>query len=178
VEAPELLPVLVFLVNTGCRKGEAIACEWSWIDTAASMVRIPVCDVWQPKSGKPREIPMSNSLKAILAGPRRHERWAFPTRFGGRYAEFPKDRFDLVRKAAKVTGGPHTARHTYASLFLQAVPDMFLLAKILGHSQVRITELYSHLLPDHLARGRNAVDVGPKMKTLAGALAGKARGTK
>jgi hypothetical protein len=46
---------------------------------------------------------------------------------------------------------------------------MFLLAKILGHSHSRVTEIYSHLLPDHLARARNAVDIAPK--TLAIALA-------
>jgi len=33
-DAPEVLPLLVWCVNTGCRKGEAIACEWSWIDEA------------------------------------------------------------------------------------------------------------------------------------------------
>jgi len=43
------------------------------------------------------------------------------------------------------------------SASFQEVPDLFLLARILGHSDARVTKLYSHLLPEHPARARNAV---------------------
>lgn len=160
-EVPELLGLLVFLANTGCRKGEAIACEWSWIDFARELVCIPSNEVWRPKNGLPREIPLSRSLRAALEAPRQHERWVFPTRHGGRFACFPEELFRRARAGAELVGGPHTLRHTFASLFLAAVPDMFLLGKVLGHSHQRVTELYSHLLPDHLGRARNAVDLAP-----------------
>ncbi|MDB4993468.1 MAG: phage integrase family protein [Myxococcaceae bacterium] len=159
---PALLPLLVFLLNTGCRKGEALAAEWSWLDIKAGMIRIPVTEEWQPKNKKPREVPLADAVKAALAGPRKSERWIFPNVFGERYVTFPKEAFWKVRKAARLTGGPHTTRHTFATHFLQAVPDLFLLATVLGHSHVRMTELYSHLLPDHLARARNAVNLGPR----------------
>lgn len=160
-EAPELLPLLVFLANTGCRKGEGIACEWSWIDLPGRMVRIPSNEVWRPKNGKPREVPISDALAVVLNGPKRSPQWVFPNRFGDRYAEFPKDLFSKLRSAAGLKGGPHTLRHSFASLFLAKCPDMFLLASVLGHSHSRVTELYSHLLPDHLNRARNAVDIAP-----------------
>jgi integrase len=166
VLAPDLLQVLVFLVNTGCRKGEAIAAEWSWIDFAANMIRIPSNDYWQPKNGLPREIPMADSIRAILAGPRKHKRWVFPNSHDGRYAEFPKDIYWEVRDEAKLSGGPHTTRHTYASHFLGNVPDLFLLAQILGHSHQRITELYGHMLPEHLAKARNAVNLAPSIQPI------------
>ena len=38
------------------------------------------------------------------------------------------------------------------------MPDLFLLARVLGQ-HTRVTRLYSHLLPDHLARARNAVQL-------------------
>ena len=79
------------------------------------------------------------------------------TRDGDRYAFWPKLQFDRARKAARLQGGPHTLRHTFASHFLKQVPDLFLLARVLGHSDTRVTKLYSHLLPEHLARARNAV---------------------
>ena len=163
VHAPELLPLLVVLVNTGCRKGEALAAEWDWIDLVGGMIRIPANEVWRPKNGLPREVPISDAVRAILSGPRRHERWVFPTRHGGRYAEFPKDLYRRVRDAAGLTGGIHTTRHTFASHFLRAVPDLFLLAQVLGHSHGQVTELYSHLLPEHLAKARNAVNIAPKL---------------
>jgi hypothetical protein len=31
----------------------------------------------------------------------------------------------------------------------------------------RVTDLYAHLLPDHLARARNAVNLGPALQTVA-----------
>jgi integrase len=160
--SPWQVPIILFGLNTGCRKGEIVACEWSWIDVPGLMVRIPVNDYWRPKSGKPREVPMSDSLKAVLTSPlpRHHERWVFPTRDGGRFSAFPKEEFARVLQEAKLNGSPHWLRHSYASLFLANCPDMPLLADILGHSSSRVTEIYRHMLPDHLAKGRNAVNVG------------------
>ncbi len=159
---PDLLPILVFLVNTGCRKGEALAAEWSWIDRKAELLRIPVTDEWQPKSKKPREVPIGDAVRAALSGEKKSERYVFPNRFGAPYANFPKEAFWRVREAAGLKGGPHTTRHTFASLFLQGGGDLFLLSKLLGHSTTRTTELYAHLLPDHLGRARNVVSVLPK----------------
>jgi integrase len=166
--SPQLLRILVFLVNTGCRKGEALACEWDWIDFDAGMIRIPSNEYWQPKSGKPREVPMSDACRAVLAGKRQHPRWVFPTIHGERYTVFPKGLFSEARKEARLIGGVHTLRHTFASNFLHAVPDLFLLAQVLGHSHTRVTELYAHLLPGHLDRARNAVNIGPMLANRGG----------
>ncbi|MGO8999391.1 MAG: tyrosine-type recombinase/integrase [Polyangiaceae bacterium] len=166
-ESSELLRMFVFLLNTGCRKGELLACEWDWIDFDAEMIRIPSTEYWQAKNGLPREVPMSDACRAVCSVPRASARWVFPKASGERYVEFPKDAFWAARKRAGLTGGPHTFRHTFASHFLQSVPDLFLLAQVLGHSHHRVTELYAHLLPDHLARARNAVNLGPVLQTVA-----------
>jgi integrase len=165
--------MLVFLANTGCRKGEAIACEWDWIDFDSNMIRIPSNEAWQPKNGKPREVPISGACMSVLTGPRASERWVFPKVSGERYVDFPKDRFWAARNRAKLTGGPHTLRHTFASHFLRAVPDISLLALVLGHSHTRVTELYAHLLPGHLERARNAVNLAPALQTMAATMATK-----
>lgn len=157
---PRLLPVLVFLVNTGCRKGESIAAEWSWVDTDAGMLRIPANKYWRPKNGRAREVPLSDAVRAILSGAARSERWVFPNRDNAPFSFFPDARFEFLQREAGLEGGIHTLRHTFASLFLQQVPDLFLLGKILGHTTQRMTEIYSHLLPGHLEKGRNAVNFG------------------
>jgi hypothetical protein len=36
-------------------------------------------------------------------------------------------------------------------------PDLFALGRLLGHSHVRVTEIYGHLLPGHLDEARNVV---------------------
>lgn len=168
---PWLLPLVLFLANTGCRRGEGIAAEWTWLDFERGMVSIPANEFWRPKNGKPREVPMSDALRAALSGARRSKRWCFPKLTGERYTDFPKDLFEEIRDAAKVTGGAHTLRHTFASFFLQKQPDLFLLGKILGQSTQRVTELYTHLLPDHLSRARNAVNLSPTLQTMADTMA-------
>lgn len=156
---PVLAPMIVFLLNTGCRKGEALAAQWAWVDESREMLSIPVTEFWKPKNKRPREIPIGDALTSTLGRLARTTRWLFPNVHGGRFAEFPNKRFAAVVHAAGLKGGPHTCRHTYASHFLRAVPDLFELARVLGHSHVRVTELYTHLLPGHLERARNAVNL-------------------
>jgi integrase len=156
-KAPALLPLLVFMMNTGVRKGECIAAEWSWMDFEAGLIRIPSNEFWQPKNGKPREVPMSDVVRAILSGERKSARWVFPNRKKQRFKDFPKDVWLRMIRSTKLKGHPHTCRHTFASHFLAKVPDMQLLAEILGHSTTRVTELYTHLLPGRLDRAKNAV---------------------
>ena len=38
--------------------------------------------------------------------------------------------------------------------------DLFLVARLLGHSTAWVTERYAHLLPEHLERARAAVSFG------------------
>lgn len=161
---PEILRVIVFLLNTGCRKGEARAAEWTWIDFNKGMIRMPASEHWKPKNGRAREIPISDACLAVLTGPRRSERWVFPNRDGAMFERFPDAIFKELQTKAKISGGAHTLRHSFASSFLQKKPSMFLLGQILGHSTQRMTEIYSHLLPDHLEEARNAVNIGPPQR--------------
>lgn len=159
-ESPHLLAITVCLLNTGMRKGEALALEWDRVDLDAGMILIHPSKDWRPKSNEPREVPIGSALLPWLTGPRESERWVFPApRTGSRYVVWPQKQWDRARVASKVGGSPHVCRHTYASHFLSARGDMFLLAKILGHTHERVTAIYSHLLPDHLERARDAVSL-------------------
>lgn len=181
--APNLLGIVAFLANTGCRPGEALALEWRCVDLTRGMILIEPNEEWQPKDNEPREIPISDALRVWLSGPRASTRWVFPSETGERWACWPKLAFNRARAAAGhkgacsrwkgevkctcgakgLTGGPYTLRHTFASHFLKNRADMFLLAQVMGHSHTRVTRLYSHLLPEHLETARNAVSFAPKV---------------
>ncbi len=141
-------------------------------------------DDYEVKS-RDREVTLSDGVVRALEAQRSRagdSPWVFPVRTnrasrggrehtkGERYASWPKytwsralDKATELRRAAttkeapKIAGGPHRLRHTFASMFLEAKPDLFALARVLGHSHTRVTELYAHLLPDHLATTRNVV---------------------
>lgn len=172
---PRLLGMTAVLLNTGMRRGEVLALEWSWIDLERELILIQPNLYWRPKSNRPREVPLSPAIRQWLAVPpreREHATYVFCTRRQKRaqadvkerwshapYASWPQNQFDRAIEAAGIGGSPHVARHTFASHFLKAVPDLFLLARVLGHSHTRVTEIYSHLLPDHLAKARGAVSL-------------------
>ncbi|MBK7074611.1 MAG: site-specific integrase [Myxococcales bacterium] len=162
---PRLLPLVLLIANTGCRNGEALALTWDNVDLEGGFVRFWPSEEWQPKNDKPREVPISDALLPWLRGPRHHPNWVFPSRAGSRFAFWPMLQWTRVRDAAGLTGGVHQLRHTFASHFLADQPDLVLLAEVLGHSDVAVTRLYKHMLPDHLARARNVVNfaaqVGP-----------------
>ena len=51
----------------------------------------------------------------------------------------------LLRNWAHITGircSAHTFRHSFAVNYLRATGDLYKLARILGHSTMRVTEIY------------------------------------
>jgi integrase len=160
--APYFVPILIFLVNTGMRRGEAIAARWEWINWRLDRIEVPCTRFWHPKDGEPRDVPMADAVRAILS-PRKTHGPLFANRSGHRYACWPKDMWERTRDEAGVPGGVHQLRHTFASHFLANEPDMGTLAEILGHSSTRTTELYAHMLPGRFDRAKNAVNIAPRL---------------
>ena len=112
-------------------------------------------------------VPMNDALLPWLERiPRRSDRWVFPSERGTKYAYWPQKSFNEARDAAGIgKGGPHRLRHTYATYLVLETKDLFLVSKILGHTHTVVTEIYAHLLSDHLDRARGAVsfptDISP-----------------
>lgn len=154
-----LLPMILFLVNTGCRKGECVAARWSWVDRRRGLLSIGASNNWAPKSKRPREIPISDALAAVLDRLPELGPFLFPNLVGEPYIEFPNRAFRDIVKSAKLKGGPHTCRHTFASMFLGNGGSLWELSALLGHTLSRTTELYAHMLPEHLEQTRNVVSV-------------------
>lgn len=153
---PDLLSMIVFMLQTGVRKGEVIAAPWGWLQKRGGLplLLIGPNDAWKPKSRRPREVPVTEELWSALERLPKRSTWMFPRLDGERFREFPAARFRLVVDRAKLRGSPHTCRHSFASAFLDEGGSLQDLAAILGHSLTRTTELYVHLLPSHLQRAR------------------------
>ena len=62
-------------------------------------------------------------------------------------------KFLRATRAAKLHGDVtfHTRRHTFASHLVMQGVDLLSIQEILGHFDVTVTQIYTHLSPEHLA---------------------------
>jgi len=130
----------VFLVDTGCRLGEALGLIWN--DIQESRVSF-----WITKSGRSRTIPLTARARQMLVpqgdGPRGK----------GPFVMLTQPQFRAIWNDAKVEVGlgsddqvvPHILRHTCASRLVQGGIDIRRVQMWLGHQTLSMTMRYAHL---------------------------------
>ncbi len=125
------------------------------------------------KGGKDRLVPLSPVLLARLRDYWRKHRpadWLFPGARPGR----PLSSGQVQRQCRQAVGAAgitkkasmHTLRHSYATHLLEAGCDLLTLQKLLGHSHVGTTTLYTHLRQDHLQKAGSPLDTLPPLFAL------------
>ncbi|HWX48156.1 MAG TPA: site-specific integrase [Roseomonas sp.] len=165
---------IVFSVETGARKQEALGVRWRDVDL--EMQPRPVVRLYQTKGGKPRGVPLSLRAQKLLQRLRRSRPDASPDdkvllwqeRLGRALVPLGdfKKTWAVVAKNAKVEDvRPHDLRHTFASrLVLRRVP-LYDVSKLLGHSSLKMTMRYAHLAPESLNNAIAALDEGHKPRS-------------
>ena len=143
LKAPYLRPIVTTALQTGMRRGEIFGMKWDNIDL--NNRNIYVLDT---KSGKSREIPISDKLYKILQSiPRISEYVFINPKTNQPYVDIKKS-FNLVREHAEIKNFCfHDLRHTFATRMVMAGVDLFTLMEILGHTNVTTTMRYAHVIP-------------------------------
>jgi integrase/recombinase XerC len=147
--------VLLTLVQTGLRRAELIALDWSDLELDESR---PSLLVRCGKGGKPRRQPLAPTLARDLADLRasRQAPAGAPVFCGleGRRLQ-PTILAAVIRRAAtrasiekRVTA--HTLRHTAATWLRQQTGDARLVAAYLGHADLSTVSRYAHVAEDEL----------------------------
>jgi site-specific recombinase XerD len=75
--------------------------------------------------------------------------------------------FRLAKKKAGITkpGGPHLARHCYATHLMESGVDIRIVQLLLGHSQMSSTAIYTQLRQDQISKIPNPLDqIADKLK--------------
>ncbi|WP_191057874.1 site-specific integrase [Geminicoccus harenae] len=172
--SPTFARAIRLIALTGCRKSEALTLRWHDVDLAAGCLRLP-----DSKTGA-KVIPLTTAARAFLASlPRQvdeHDQpvpWVFPAAWGGGHAVGITKAFDHVRKLAGFDTDVtlHVLRHSFASAAVAAGASLFLVGKVLGHSNAATTERYSHVALDPV----HAVAELGGQKIAAALAAGEAR---
>lgn len=130
---------LGFLIYTGLRKGEALACEWSWVDDAANRIFVPA-----QKSARTRAVPISPKLREILMQLPRSRKRLFGNISNLHRGSGHLD--DMYRKVQRAAGLEHLTIHDLRRTFivhcLMAGIPMELVMNWVGHESDKTTLQY------------------------------------
>ena len=153
--------LVVFAVSTGVRQVEMLNLRWQDVDLERRLITIQSSQTFRTKAGKWRVLPMNDVVAALLH--RRAERAAAGFVFTRRGRPIGKSylqhRFKRFVREAGLDDRLHwhSLRHTHATWLVQAGATLYEVQRLLGHSSPRVTEIYSHLLPEHLHRTVNRI---------------------
>jgi site-specific recombinase XerD len=81
---------------------------------------------------------------------RSHDALVFPGPTGQRMTRIDTSWESLMKLAGIRNFRLHDCRHHFASKLVQAGVDLYTVKELLGHSEIAMTERYSHLAPDNL----------------------------
>ena len=152
--------LLEILYATGMRVSEMISLKRSQVREMQRFIAI------SGKGGKERLVPLNDpAMEALTQWMRqrdadvtdRHSPFLFPSR--GKVGHLTRQRFaqilgDLAEKAGldKAKISPHVLRHAFATHLLSHGADLRAVQKMLGHSDISTTQIYTHVLQERAQR--------------------------
>lgn len=159
IDRPEVKDICIFLVNTGVRLQEARHIIWHNVNLERREFRIAPIQNWSPKSQQStRTVPLNDvafNLVSRYAKLRTDKTfWLFqnPTTHRVPAESHISHQFKYAARRQKLGWCKlHHLRHTFASLALQNGMDIKALSQILGHSSVKVTEIYATHSPTSLS---------------------------
>lgn len=152
----ELWRLVIFLLNTGARCGEALAVRWADVDFRRGIVTLHTTKAASKgRKAKPRHIPMNAALRELLEGMEPGE---------GPLFHYPNNRnrdFDRVCELAGIGHVRiHDLRHTFASHLVMAGVPLNTVRELLGHATLAMTLRYAHLAPEATAKAVETLNFG------------------
>lgn len=148
----EAADLVVFLIDTGARVGEALKLKWKDVDMERGKVTF-----WDTKNSKPRTIPVTKAVLNLLV----RKQSAYPQGLSFRdFYVFPisQSSFNHIWLVVKASMGllnddqfvPHALRHTCASRMVQRGVPLLSIKEFLGHKSLYVTIRYAHLASKQL----------------------------
>lgn len=149
----ELLRFVNFALMTGMRRAEIVNTLWSDVELARGQITVSNKPGFETKSKRSRVVPINSNLRQMLTEMQAEGYLPDAPLFRTKYWWIGKK----FRKAARRAGLPdtitiHSMRHTFASYLVMQGVDLATVKAILGHSDIKVTMIYSHLLPGHLSQ--------------------------
>jgi len=129
------------LADTGCRLSEILFITYPDINFETNLLTS-----WINKGEKPRSIPMTSRVRAILLNRNNssHRPFTLTIDQAEKAWSWVKDKLGLMKDSEFLI---HALRHTCATRLVNSGIDLYVVKEWLGHSSIKVTERYAHLNP-------------------------------
>lgn len=159
-----LRKLVMLAVLTGMRRGELVNLRWQDVDLVRKLIHIQSNPTFRTKHGKLRTIPLSEVACHLLNGIRLCSTSDYVFTLNGRKLTegWVSHKFKYWVYEAKLANDKlhfHSLRHTFASWLVQEGVSLYEVQKLLGHSNISVTQVYSHLQPEFLHATVNRITV-------------------
>jgi integrase len=155
IREPWLRDVVLFAAVTGMRQGEILSLRWDQVDFQARVARLSSSASFKTKTGKRRSVPLGDTAIQVLRAREAGHGSGIIFTLRGR----PLMRrwvTTKLRRYVREIGldrrlNFHSLRASFASWLALDGVSIYQISKLLGHSDVKITqEYYAHLEPTEL----------------------------
>jgi integrase len=159
IDIDDLKDLIIFAANTGLRQMELLTLNWNQINFKDRFIILDNRS-HLTKSNKIRTIPLNLTALQILTKRELSKASEFVFTYNDEpikksYLQFKFRKYILASKLNPKFNF-HSLRHSFASWLVQKGVSIYEVSKLLGHSDLKVTEIYAHLRPENL---RNAVDL-------------------
>jgi len=159
VHNPKHLLMLKLCYGMGLRVSEIVGLKVEHIDSGRMLVHIE-----NAKGKRDRYVTLPSSVLDELRGYYRAYRpkvYLFEGQYGGQYSiRSVQAVFKNAMRRAKINKsvGIHGLRHSYATHLLECGTDMFFIQKLLGHKDIKTTEIYTKVSNRYLGNITSPLD--------------------
>lgn len=153
IDSKDISDLAIFAVNTGMRQMELLKLEWNQINM---LDKIVILDNQHhvTKGKRVRTIPLNAKAFEVLQTRDKNKTIVFNYNGLPMSQDFLSHKFATYVKRAGINNklNFHSLRHTFASWLVQAGVSIYEVSKLLGHSDIKTTQIYAHLRGDDLRR--------------------------
>lgn len=143
---------VILSLNTGIRKGTLLHLRWEYVDWERKTLLLPAQIM---KGGKTHIIPLNSIALGALADWKKRcnpsDGWIFPGDTPEGHLGDIKNPWETLLKRAKIQNFKwHDMRHDFGSQLAMAGVDILTIKKLMCHTDLKMTQIYAHLSPQHI----------------------------
>lgn len=159
-----LKEIVVFATLTGLRRGEIVNLHWSDVSFDRKTLTVQSSPTFKTKQGKRRVVPLNDMASYLLQSRAKREisELVFTLNEKAISAGWLSHKFKYYVYECRFKNDRlhfHSLRHTFASWLVQDGVSIYAVKELLGHSDVKTTQVYSHLAESHLKESINRISL-------------------